>query len=123
MNNVQLIGRLTKDPELKYTTSQTAMCTVTIAIDRPTKEKQTDYPRVVVFGKQAESLAEYMHKGSQIAVSGSIQTGSYNKNGETVYTTDVIANRVEFLSKPERREEKQEDMFGGFAELEGEVPF
>ena len=129
MNCVMLIGRLTKDPELRYTTSQTAVCSVTLAIDRPTKEKQTDFPRVIVFGKQAESLEKYVRKGNQIAVVGSIQTGSYEKNGEKVFTTDVVANRVEFLSRPEKAEgaekprtQKQES-FGGFAELEESVPF
>lgn len=129
MNIVTLIGRLTKDPEVRYTSSQMAVCTVTLAIDRPTKEKATDFPRVVVFGKQAENLATYMKKGRMIAVSGSIQTGSYEKDGEKVFTTDVVANRVEFLSggeseKPKEpvRESRQET-FSGFAALESDVPF
>ena len=125
MNNVQLIGRLTKDPEVRYTQSQMAVCTMTLAVDRPTKEKQTDYPRVIVFGKQAESVGTYMRKGGQIGVSGSVRTGSYERNGEKVYTTDVVADRVEFLGgKTEtKREEPRQESFGGFAELEGDVPF
>lgn len=119
MNMVVLIGNLTRDPEVRYTTNQMAVCTVTLAIDRPTKEKTTDFPRVVVFGKQAETLATYMKKGGKIAVSGSIQTGSYEKDGEKVFTTDVVANRIEFLSKAEKKQES----FGGFAALEGDVPF
>lgn len=130
MNCVQLIGNMTRDPEVRYTSSQMAVCTVTLAIDRPTKagaEKVTDYPRVVVFGKQAESLANYTKKGSKIAVTGTIQTGSYEKNGEKVYTTDVVANRVEFLTRAEQtaRKEipKKEETFSGFAALEEDVPF
>jgi single-strand DNA-binding protein len=104
MNNVILIGRLTKDPELKYTTGQeqTAIANFTLAVDRPRKqgqEKQADFIRITVFGRQAENCDKYLAKGRQAAVSGRIQTGSYvNKDGQTVYTTDVIANSVEFLS-------------------------
>ena len=104
MNNVILIGRLTRDPELRYTTGQeqTAIANFTLAVDRPKKqgqEKQADFIRVTVFGRQAENCEKYLAKGRQAAVSGRIQTGSFvNKDGQTVYTTDVIANSVEFLS-------------------------
>ena len=103
MNSVELIGRLTRDPEVRYTAgSQTAVATFTIAIDRPQRqdgsEKQTDFPRITVFGKQAETCEKYLKKGRMVAIQGRIQTGSYqNKNGDTVYTTDVVANRVEFI--------------------------
>lgn len=102
MNSVILIGRLTRDPELRYTpNTQTAVAYFTLAIDRPVsagQESQADFIRITVFGKQAETVDRYLKKGSQAAVSGRIQTGSYrDKNGQTVYTTDVIANRVEFL--------------------------
>lgn len=102
MNSVELIGRLTRDPEVRYTSgSQQAVATFTIAIDRPQREgqeKQADFPRITVFGKQAESCEKYLKKGRLVAVQGRIQTGSYqNKDGETVYTTDVVANRVEFI--------------------------
>lgn len=106
MNNVILIGRLTRDPELRYTTSQMAVATFTLAIDRPTKadrEKETDFPRVKAFGKTAENCEKYLAKGRLVAVQGSIQTGSYeDKDGKRVYTTDVIANRVEFLEWGDR---------------------
>jgi single-strand DNA-binding protein len=86
---------------VRYTADQTAVATFTVAIDRPVsagKEKQTDFPRVTVFGKQAENCERYIFKGSLVGVQGSIKTGSYkNKDGATVYTTDIIANRVEFL--------------------------
>ena len=103
MNSVELIGRLTRDPEVRYTSgSQTAVATFTIAIDRPQRqdggEKQTDFPRITVFGRQAETCEKYLKKGRLVAIQGRIQTGSYqNKNGDTVYTTDVVANRVEFI--------------------------
>jgi single-strand DNA-binding protein len=107
MNNVVLIGRLTRDPEVRYTSgSQMAVATFTVAIDRPTRpgaEKQTDFPRITVFGKQAETCEKYLAKGRLVAINGRIQTGSYqNKNGDTVYTTDVVANRVEFLEWGDR---------------------
>lgn len=102
MNNVVLIGRLTKDPQIRYTSgSNTAVASFTIAIDRPVKQgeqKQADFPRIIVFGRQAESCEKYLEKGMRVGISGRIQTGSYqNRNGDTVYTTDVVANRVEFL--------------------------
>lgn len=106
MNNVILIGRLTRDPELRYTTSQMAVATFTLAIDRPTKadrEKETDFPRIKAFGKQAENCEKYLAKGRMVAVQGSLQTGSYeDKDGKRVYTTDVMANRVEFLEWGDR---------------------
>lgn len=106
MNNVVLIGRLTRDPELRYTTSQMAVATFTLAIDRPTKadkEKETDFPRIKAFGKTAENCEKYLAKGRMVAIQGSIQTGSYeDKDGKRVYTTDVIANRVEFLEWGDR---------------------
>ena len=102
MNSVVLIGRLTKDPEVAYLDSGTAIGRFTLAVDRITKsgeERKADFIRITVFGKQAENCAKFITKGRQVAVEGRIQTGSYqNKNGDTVYTTDVIANRVEFLS-------------------------
>lgn len=102
MNSVILIGRLTKDPVVRYMPdSQTAVATFSLAVDRPVKqgqEKKADFPRVTVFGKQAENCERYISKGSRVGIEGRIQTGSYqDKNGQTVYTTDVIANRVEFL--------------------------
>lgn len=100
MNNVVLIGRLTKDPELAYggQNRDIAVCRFTLAVDRPTQDKAADFIRIVVFRKQAESAHQYLAKGRQCAVEGRIQTGSYkDREGKTVYTTDVIANRVQFL--------------------------
>lgn len=100
MNNVVLIGRLTKDPELRYIPeSQNAVATFTMAVDRPfSKEKQADFIRITVFGKPAENCERFLVKGRMVGIQGRLQTGSYkNKEGATVYTTDVIAERVEFL--------------------------
>lgn len=100
MNNVVLIGRLTKDPELAYggQNRDIAVCRFTLAVDRPTQDKAADFIRIVVFRKQAETAHQYLAKGRQCAVEGRIQTGSYkDREGKTVYTTDVVANRVQFL--------------------------
>ena len=104
MNSVELIGRLTKDPEVKYiSNNQMAVATFTVAIDRPVKqgaEKKTDFPRVMVFGRQAENCERFLAKGRLVGIQGRIQTGSYtNRDGQTVYTTDVVADRVEFLER------------------------
>ncbi len=101
MNNVVLVGRLTKDPELRYAGDK-AVCNFTLAVDRPFKKDEADFIRIVTWGKQAENSEKYLRKGSQCAIQGSIQTGSYtDKNGNKRYTTDIMANRVEFLSKPQ----------------------
>ena len=102
MNSVTLIGRLARDPELSYTpNTQTAVCKFTLAVDKPRREgrEQTaDFLRITVFGRMAENCDKYLAKGRQAAVHGRIETGSYkNKNGEIVYTTDIIADNVEFL--------------------------
>ena len=102
MNSVVLIGRLARDPELSYTpNTQTAVTRFTLAVDRPRRQGEdqgADFIRVTVFGRQAETCDRYLSKGRQAAVLGRIQTGSYkNREGVTVYTTDIIADRVEFL--------------------------
>lgn len=110
MNSVILVGRLAKDPELSYTpNTQTAACRITLAVDRPKRNgdaqgdgdyvRSADFIRVTVWGRQAETCDRYLSKGRQVAVQGRIQTGSYkNRDGVTVYTTDVVADRVEFLA-------------------------
>lgn len=102
MNSVVLIGRLARDPELSYTpNTQTAVCKFTLAVDRPRRQGEdqgADFLRITVFGRQAETCDRYLSKGRQAAVHGRIETGSYkNREGVTVYTTDIIADRVEFL--------------------------
>jgi len=104
MNQVILIGRLVRDPELSYTpNTQSAVCRFTIAVDRPRRQGEdtgADFIRITVWGRQAETCDRYLAKGRQVAVLGRIQTGSYkNREGVTVYTTDVVADRVEFLGQ------------------------
>ncbi len=138
MNSVVLIGRLTRDPEVRYTSgTQMAVCTFTVAIDRPVRagsEKQTDFPRVTVFGKQAENCERFLAKGRLVGVQGRLQTGSYtNKDGATVYTTDVVADRVEFLewgdrsqSQTQRQNETTsgfDDAPAGFSAIDEDIPF
>lgn len=133
MNSVALIGRLTKDPEVRYISeNQTAVASFTVAIDRPVKagqEKKADFPRVTIFGKQAENCEKYLAKGRLVGVQGRIQTGSYtNKDGVTVYTTDVVADRVEFLEwgeKPAKNEQDEPDGIPeGFRAIEdSDIPF
>lgn len=99
MNQVTLIGRLTKDPEIRYSSGekQTAIASFTVAVNRATKG-EADFIGCKAFGKTAELIEKYFHKGQRIALNGRIQTGSYkNKDGNTVYTTDVIVSNVEFI--------------------------
>lgn len=97
MNDVKLIGRFTKKPELEYTAGNTPVTKFTIAVDRKKKDSGADFIRITVYDKQAENICRYMDKGRQVAVSGRIQTGSYPKDGKKVYTTDIVADYVEFL--------------------------
>ncbi|AGF56431.1 single-strand DNA-binding protein [Clostridium saccharoperbutylacetonicum] len=104
MNKVVLIGRLTKDPELRYTPGNgAAVTTITLAVDKyntKTGQKEADFVPVVIWGKQAESTAQYMTKGSQMAISGRIQTRTYDANdGSKRYVTEVVATETQFLSK------------------------
>ncbi len=114
-NKVVLIGRLTKDIELKYIpNSGKAVTQTTLAVDNPFKKdeqgnRQADFINIVVWGKQAENLANFMHKGSQIAVSGRIQTRNYqNKEGNKVYITEVVADEVQFLDSKKNNENNQQ---------------
>lgn len=131
MNNVVLIGRLIKDPEVRRVDEKMAIATFSLAIDRPVKkdgEKKTDFPRVTVFGRQAESCEKYLAKGMLVGIQGSIQTGSYtNKDGQTVYTTGVVANRVKFLEWKKQGEGQPQSGDGipeGFAPItDDDIPF
>ena len=101
MNRVFLIGRLSRDPELRHTTSGTAVCQINVAVSRRTaagRDPETDFINVVVWDKQAENVSKYLAKGRQVAVEGRIQTRSYDNNeGKKTYVTEVVANSVEFL--------------------------
>lgn len=127
MNSVILIGRITKDIELRYTNgeNQIAVASFTVAVDRM-KNDETDFTRVTVFGKTAENTANYLHKGSRVGIQGRLQTGSYkDKDGKTVYTTDVIADRVEFLDTREKSEELEPEAppIEQFSYIDEDVPF
>lgn len=130
MNSVVLIGRLVKDPELKVVPATgTSVAKFTLAIDKDlTREKKqefanagkatADFIRVVVWGKQADNCHNYLTKGKLVAVQGSIQTSSYKaQNGEMRYSTDVIANKVEFLEWGDKKPSKPSfrDDFDSFA--------
>jgi single-strand DNA-binding protein len=101
INRVLLVGRLTKDPELRYTSSGVAMARFTLAINRTFKSEgqpDADFINIIVWRKQAENTANFLKKGSLAGVEGRIQTGSYEgQNGKRVYTTDVVADSVQFL--------------------------
>ena len=97
MNQVILIGNLTKDPELTYS-GEMAVARFTIAVNDGYGENQrTSYPNIVCFKKVAENVNKWLTKGSKVAIDGKIQTGSYEKDGRKIYTTDVVASNVEFL--------------------------
>ena len=119
MNKVLLIGYLTRDPELRYTQANQAVCTFTLAVDKKlSREKReeaeaagrptADFPRIIVWGKMGENASRYLFKGSHCAIEGRIQTGYYqdSETGKTVYTTDIVADNVEFLSKSTQEERK-----------------
>lgn len=98
MNNVTLLGRLTKDPELKFAANGgMAIVKFTLAVGRRTKKDETDFIRCVAFGKTAETICNHFNKGQQICLSGHIQTSSYNsQDGSKKYTTDVIIDTFTF---------------------------
>lgn len=103
MNRIILIGRLSKEPELRYTNSGAGVCNFTLAVDRPftqNGERQADFIDVVVWNKLAENCAKYLDKGRKCAVEGRLQIRSYEGNdGKKRYVTEVVAERVEFISK------------------------
>lgn len=104
MNTVQLIGNLTRDPQGGKTQTGLTWCRFTIAVDRPKSangEQITDYPTICCLGKVAENVLAYKKKGDPVGIIGTLQTGSYDKDGQTIYTTEVFANRVEFLQRKE----------------------
>lgn len=112
MNVVSLVGRLTRDVELRYTPSGTAYGRFTIAVNRrvPNQNgvREADFIACVAWGKTAETLANYTRKGSQIGVQGRIQTGSYdNQQGQKVYTTDVVVENFDFLESKATSDERQ----------------
>lgn len=132
MNKVELIGRITRDLEIR-TSGSTSILNFNVAVQRDFKDKDgkygADFINCVAFGKQAEFVSNYFKKGSQIALVGRINTGSYtNKDGKTVYTTDVAIEKAEFVgSKSENAattpEKKADDEFLNIPDTVDDVPF
>ena len=113
MNSINIVGRLTKDVSLKYTQNGVAVANFTVAVNRQFKnangEREADFINVAQFRKGAELTAQYMSKGSQIGVTGRIQTRNYENNeGKRVYVTEVVAENVQFLESKKSSEPKQE---------------
>ncbi len=111
MNKVILIGRLTRDPELRYTSSNIPVATFSLAVDRTftgqNGERETDFINIVVWRKQAENCKNYINQGSQVAVEGRIQTRNYeDQNGQKRYVTEVVADNVQFLDTKASREQR-----------------
>ena len=125
MNLVILMGRLTKDPEIRI--SQGGDVTIgsfSIAVDRRIKKDVTDFFNCVTFNKNAEFAEKYLRKGTKIVVEGEIQIDKYEKDGMTKYATKIIANHIEFAeSKKANEETKEEEHEEGFMMIEEEVPF
>lgn len=128
MNKVILIGRTTKSPELRYAPGTgTAVCRFTLAVNRPYKKGEADFINCVAFGKIAETIAQYVLKGRQVAISGSIRTGRYDNNsGNKVYTTDVVLDWFEFIGNNKNSNwevQSQEDGFEGVPVDDYDRPF
>lgn len=123
MNTVQLIGRLTKDPEIRTTQSGNMIARFNLAVSRD--RDAADFPAVIAFGKTAELIEKYCRKGKLVGVSGRIVTGSFEKDGRKIYTTDVVADRIEFLSRDEApAAEQPQDIPEGFSQITDEdIPF
>ena len=118
MNVVIMVGRLATDPDTKQTNSGNAMTTFRLAVEREYKQEgqpDADFFRIITYGKTANNVSKYCLKGNEVAIRGRIQTGSYKtKDGETRYTTDIIADRVKFIGG--RKEKRSE--YEGFEEFD-----
>ena len=131
MNRVILTGRIVKDPTIRYTGGDSSMCIANfvLAVNRRGRKeegKQTaDFPSCTAFGKTAEFIEKYAKKGMKFDVVGRLQTGNYkNKDGQTVYTTDVVIDEIEFgESKGEKKDTEPADFVNIPDEIEKELPF
>lgn len=117
INNVVLVGRLTKDPELRYSSSNLPMVYFTVAVNRTftdqSGQRQADFISCVVFRKQAENMAKFLSKGSLIGIQGRIQTRNYQgKDGNMVYTTEVVADNIQYLESRSNSARQQDNGFG-----------
>lgn len=118
INKVILIGRLTKDPELNYSPGNgTAVTRFSLAVARPFKKGETDFINCVAFGKTGETIAEYLTKGRQLAITGNIRNGSYDaKDGTKRYTTDVVVESFEFIGQGKQEQKEDNPFNNNFAE-------
>jgi len=109
MNTVILMGRTTKDADIRQSAGQNPITVAryTLAVDRKGKDAGADFINMVSFGKTAEFIEKYVHKGTKIVTKGRIQTGSYEKDGKKIYTTDVVAEEVEFAESKKSQESTQ----------------
>lgn len=135
MNKVILSGRLCADPELRHTQNDTAVCSYRLAVEREYKKEsqpEADFISCTAWRNSAEFAAKYLRKGMKILIEGSIQSGSYEKDGQTIYTTDVIVNRHEFCESkksdastkaPTKNSSEYEDQFVEMTGDDGELPF
>lgn len=124
INNVVLVGRMTRDAELRYTPSNVAVATLTLAVNRPFKnqngEHEADFINVVIWRQQAENLANWAKKGAQIGITGRIQTRSYdNQQGQRVYVTEVVAESFQLLESRSVREGQGQ---GGYSAPSNQAP-
>lgn len=112
MNTVVLLGRLVRDPDIRQSQGENPVVVAryTLAVDRKGKDAGADFINMVSFGKTAEFIEKYVHKGTKIAAKGRIQTGSYEKDGKKIYTTDVVAEEVEF-AESKKSESPKDDGF------------
>lgn len=128
MNKIILIGRLTRDVEMRYSTNNnnTAIARYTLAVNRPYRQDggpEADFLPCVAFGKMAEFAEKYLAKGMRVAVEGRIQTGSYtNREGQKVYTTEVVVERQEFLEKRAGDSQTASDAAGSGGEGYMDIP-
>lgn len=121
MNKAIIIGRLTKDTEIKQTSNNSKLCSFTVAVDRKFKDKdgnkQADFINCLAWGKTAEFIDKYFSKGNRIGIVGSIQTRSYtDKDGKTVYVTEIVVDEAEFVESSGKTEDKAD-------KPNGEMPF
>lgn len=122
MNTVILLGRLTADPEVRFMNNedQTAFLNMSIAVTRDYDREKADFIRCKAFGKTAEIIGDYLHKGDQILVTGSWETGSYeNKDGDTVYTNECRISRFDFAGSRKTEEEPEKEERRGSGSKKG----
>ncbi|MBR2999695.1 MAG: single-stranded DNA-binding protein [Oscillospiraceae bacterium] len=126
MNSVNLVGRLTASPEVRTASSGNSIARFTVAVDRgKNKEgvKETDFPSCVAYGKTAETVDKYCFKGMMVGITGNLHTGKYEKDGRTVYFTEVVVNKLDFMSKREDAPAKDDRPVEGFQQILEDVPF